>query len=142
MLYDVVMGHFISRWLILTVAAGVMVAVLPGMHAIGEPPVLGIAAFALFMALINASIKPIIHVIALPFSIISFGLVALVINWLFMQLASWLALSFFSVGVTIDGFAWFCAWLTCYDDCERHSRRHHRRLKASRCSKRPHMRLR
>ena len=99
MLYDVVMGHFISRWLILTVAAGVMVAVLPGMHAIGEPPVLGIAAFALFMALINASI-------ALPFSIISFGLVALVINWLFMQLASWLALSFFSVGVTIDGFAW------------------------------------
>ena len=54
------MGHFISRWLILTVAAGVMVAVLPGMHAIGEPPVLGIAAFALFMALINASIKPII----------------------------------------------------------------------------------
>ena len=75
-----------------------MVAVLPGMHAIGEPPVLGIAAFALFMA--------IIHVIALPFSIISFGLVALVINWLFMQLASWLALSFFSVGVTIDGFAW------------------------------------
>ena len=78
MLYDVVMGHFISRWLILTVAAGVMVAVLPGMHAIGEPPVLGIAAFALFM----------------------------VINWLFMQLASWLALSFFSVGVTIDGFAW------------------------------------
>lgn len=60
MVYDVVMGHFISRWLILTVAAGVMVAVLPGMHAIGEPPVLGIAAFALFMALINASIKPII----------------------------------------------------------------------------------
>ena len=77
------MGHFISRWLILTVAA-----------------------FALFLALINASIKPMIHVIALPFSIISFGLVALVINWLFMQLASWLALSFFSVGVTIDGFAW------------------------------------
>ena len=118
MLYDVVMGHFISRWLILTVAAGVMVAVLPGMHAIGEPPVLGIAAFALFMALINASIKPIIHVIALPFSIVSFGLVALVINWLFMQLASWLALSFFSVGVTIDGFvlpmvrvlAWYCAF--------------------------------
>ena len=106
MLYDVVMGHFISRWLILTVAAGVMVAFLPGMHAIGEPPVLGVAAFALFMALINASIKPIIHIIALPLSIISFGLVALVINWLFMQLASWLALSFFSVGVTIDGFVW------------------------------------
>ena len=39
-------------------------------------------------------------------SLLCFGLVALVINWLFMQLASWLALSFFSVGVTIDGFVW------------------------------------
>ena len=35
----------------------VMVAVTPGMTPVGEPPILGIAAFALFMALINASIK-------------------------------------------------------------------------------------
>ena len=106
MLYDVVMGHFISRWLILTVAAGVMVAVLPGMHAIGDPPILGIGAFALFMALINASIKPIVHAIALPFSILSFGLIALIINWLFMRLASWLAISLFGVGVLVHGFWW------------------------------------
>ena len=100
------MKDFLMRWLVLTVAAAVMVVLLPGMTAVGQPPILGIAVFALFMALINASIKPIIHIIALPLSIISFGLVALVINWLFMQLASWLALSFFSVGVTIDGFVW------------------------------------
>ena len=81
-----------------------MVALLPGMHAIGDPPILGIGAFALFMALINASIKPIVHAIALPFSILSFGLIALIINWLFMQLASWLAMSLFDVGVVIDGF--------------------------------------
>ena len=83
-----------------------MVALLPGMHAIGDPPILGIGAFALFMALINASIKPIAHAIALPFSILSFGLIALIINWLFMQLASWLAMSLFDVGVVIDGFCW------------------------------------
>ena len=100
------MKDFLMRWLVLTVAAAVMVVLLPGMTAVGQPPILGIAVFALFMALINASIKPIIHIIALPLSIVSFGLVALVINWLFMQLASWLALSFFSVGVTIDGFVW------------------------------------
>lgn len=100
------MSHFISRWLVLTIAAGVMVALLPGMHAVGEPPILGIGAFALFMALINASIKPIVHAIALPFSILSFGLIALIINWLFMQLASWLAMSLFDVGVVIDGFWW------------------------------------
>lgn len=90
----------------MTIAAGVMVALLPGMCALGEPPVLGIAAFALFMALINASIKPIVQTLALPFSILSLGIVALVINWLFMELASWLAISVFGVGVTIDGFWW------------------------------------
>ena len=104
--YDGLMSHFISRWLVLTIADGVMVALLPGMHAIGDPPILGIGAFALFMALINASIKPIVHAIALPFSILSFGLIALIINWLFMQLASWLAMSLFYVGVFIDGFWW------------------------------------
>lgn len=100
------MVHFISRWLVLTIAAGVMVLLLPGMHVIGNPPILGIAAFALFMALINASIKPIVQVLALPLSILSLGLVSLIINWLLMLLASWLAVSLFTVGVSIDGFLW------------------------------------
>lgn len=104
--YDGRMKHFISRWFVLTIAAGVMVAVLPGMHAVGEPAIVGVAAFALFLALINASIKPIVHVIALPFSMLSFGLIALIINWLFMELASWLAMSIFGVGVVVDGFLW------------------------------------
>ena len=30
----------------------------------------------------------------------------LVINWLFMRLASWLALSLFGVGVYVHGFWW------------------------------------
>ena len=100
------MTRFLSRWLVLTIAAGVMVALLPGMEAVGEPPVLGIAAFSLFLALINASIKPIVQLIALPISILSFGLFALILNWLFMELASWLAMSLFDVGVIIHGFLW------------------------------------
>lgn len=78
------MRSFLTSWLIMTIAAAVMVAVTPGMTPVGEPPILGIAAFALFMALINASIKPIVHLIALPFAILSLGLVTLIINWLFM----------------------------------------------------------
>ncbi len=62
------MRSFLTSWLIMTIAAAVMVAVTPGMTPVGEPPILGIAAFALFMALINASIKPIVHLIALPFA--------------------------------------------------------------------------
>jgi putative membrane protein len=82
------------------------VLILPGMHVIGNPPIFGFAAFALFMALINASIKPIVHLLALPFSILSLGLVALIINWLFMRLASWLAIGIFGVGVDVGGFWW------------------------------------
>lgn len=100
------MASFFIRWLVLTVAAAVMVLLLPGMHAVGQPPILGIAAFSLFMALLNASIKPVVQTLALPFTILSFGVLALVINWLFMELASWLSLSLFDVGVTIDGFWW------------------------------------
>lgn len=100
------MGRFISRWIVLTIAVAVTVSLLPGLTVVGEPPVLGMASFALFMALINASIKPIVHLLALPFSILSFGFVSLIINWMFMQFASFLALSVFGVGVIVDGFWW------------------------------------
>ena len=101
-----VMGNFLIRWFILTIAAAVMVVLLPGMHVVGHPPILGIAAFSLFMALFNASLKPVVQMLALPFSVLTFGLLALVINWLFMELASWLAINLFDVGVTIGGFWW------------------------------------
>lgn len=100
------MRSFLTSWLIMTIAAAVMVAVIPGMTPVGEPPILGIAAFALFMALINASIKPIVHLVSLPFAILSLGLVTLIINWLFMRLAGWLAVSLFGVGVFVHGFWW------------------------------------
>ena len=100
------MKDFLIRWLVLTVAAAVMVVLLPGMTAVGQPPSLGLAVFALFMALINASIKPVTQLIALPFSILTFGLLYLIINWLFMRLASWLAISLFGVGVLVHGFWW------------------------------------
>ena len=100
------MRRFLIQWLVLTVAAAVMVLILPGMTTVGQPPILGIAVFALFMALINASIKPVVQMVALPFSILSFGVVYLVINWLFMRLASWLAVSLFGVGVYVHGFLW------------------------------------
>ena len=67
--YHGVMGHFISRWFIMSVAVAVTVLLLPGLQVVGHPPVL-------------------------------------VINWLFMRLASWLAISLFDVGVTVNGFWW------------------------------------
>jgi putative membrane protein len=96
----------------MTIAAAVMVALLPGMQPIGEPKLIAIAVFALFLALVNAWLKPVMHavsqVLALPFSIVTFGIfaivVALLVNWVCMELASWLAVSLFGFGVYIPGF--------------------------------------
>ncbi|NEG69276.1 phage holin family protein [Bifidobacterium choloepi] len=100
------MASFLARWAIMTFAAAVMVALLPGMTAVGHPAILGVAIWALFMALLNASLKPVVQLLAMPFSILTFGLFALVINWLFMELASWLAFTIFGMGVVIGGFWW------------------------------------
>ncbi|MDF7663917.1 phage holin family protein [Bifidobacterium sp. ESL0763] len=105
------MHGFLTRWIVLTIAAAVMVVLLPGMRPIGHPPILGIAAFALFLALINASLRPVMNavtqVLALPLTVMSLGLAALValmlVNWVCMELASWLALTLFGVGVTVSG---------------------------------------
>ncbi|WEV64733.1 phage holin family protein [Bifidobacterium sp. ESL0732] len=106
------MTRFFTRWIILTIAAATMVLLIPSMQPIGTPPILGIAVFALFLALVNAVIRPILNVVtqvfALPLSIMSLGLISiillLVVNWLCMRLASWLAVSLFGVGVYISGF--------------------------------------
>ncbi|WEV52366.1 phage holin family protein [Bifidobacterium sp. ESL0798] len=106
------MTRFFTRWIILTIAAAAMVLLIPSMQPIGTPPILGIAVFALFLALVNAVIRPILNVVtqvfALPLSIMSLGLISiillLIVNWLCMRLASWLAVSLFGVGVYISGF--------------------------------------
>ncbi|KFI65848.1 phage holin family protein [Bifidobacterium cuniculi] len=100
------MNGFFARWVIMAIACAAMVALLPGVQAVGEPRILGIVVFALFMALLNASIKPVVQMLALPLSVLTLGLFALVINWAFMELASWLSLNLFGVGVVIGGFWW------------------------------------
>lgn len=106
------MRSFLTSWLIMTIAAAVMVAVTPGMDPVGEPPILGIAAFALFMALINASIKPIVHLIALPFAILSLGLVTLIINWLSCDSpAGWRSVcSAWASSYTVSGGRYWGPW--------------------------------
>lgn len=105
MLYDVVMGHFISRWLILTVAAGVMVAVLPGMHAIGEP-----RAWHRGVRLVHGAYQCFhkadypCHSVAVLDYFVRTGRTGdqLAVHAACVMVGAVV----FSVGVTIDGFAW------------------------------------
>ena len=100
------MKDFLMRWLVLTVAAAVMVVLLPGMTAVGAASDFG-----------NRSVRA-VHgadqrldqaddaADRAAVSILTFGLLYLVINWLFMRLSSWLAISLFGVGVLVHGFWW------------------------------------
>jgi putative membrane protein len=99
------MARFIGRWFSLAIAVAIVVTIIPGFGVVGDK-IWAIVAFSLFMALINAWVKPIVHLLALPLTILSLGLFSLVLTVAFMNLASWLALSVFGVGITISSFWW------------------------------------
>jgi putative membrane protein len=96
--------NFIARWLICAVAVGVAVWLIPGIDIFTPYRYLAIGALALFLALINVSIKPIVQVVALPFTVLTFGILYLVINTALLYLAAWLANTFFAVNFVIEGF--------------------------------------
>ncbi len=94
------------NWLVLTIATGVTVWLLPGITIVGDNQWLSYGSFALFMALINISIKPIMHILTLPISILTFGLMSLVVNTICFALASSLSNNIFGVGIASSSTGW------------------------------------
>jgi len=71
---------------------------LPGVHVIDLWTALVVA---LVMGILNVLIKPLLIILTLPITIITFGLFLLVINALLVLLASHIV-----PGFTVDGFWW------------------------------------
>jgi len=81
----------IWSWIILTVAILIVSYLLPGIRVAG----LGSAIFAAaVLGIFNAILKPILVILTLPLTIVTFGLFLFVIN----------ALLFMLVGAVVDGF--------------------------------------
>ncbi len=99
--------EFILTWLVTGIAAAAACWVVPGMEVLGGN--MGILLFALSVALINASIRPIMQFISLPITIITLGIFHLVINALALNIASWLSLNLFHMGVYVVDF-WAALW--------------------------------
>jgi putative membrane protein len=59
---------------------------------------------ALALALVNAIVKPVATVLALPLTIVTMGIFYLVVNALMLELASGLSLELFGSGIEIDSF--------------------------------------
>lgn len=96
---------FIIRWLVTALATGVAVWLVPGIEIIGgESAWVAIVIFALFLALIDISIKPILQILSLPVTVITLGIFYIVVNTFLLYIAAWFANGIFGVGFEIMSF--------------------------------------
>ena len=59
---------------------------------------------ALALALVNATLKPILALLSFPITIVTLGLFYLVLNALMLELASYLSREIFHAGISIESF--------------------------------------
>ncbi len=90
--------RFIVKYLLTALAVYATADLLSGIHVQSFWTAIVVA---LVLGLINMTVKPLMIVLTIPFTIISLGLFLLVINALMIMLAGWLI-----DGFTVDGFWW------------------------------------
>ena len=83
--------NLILRWLINTLALFIVVSVVPGFH---YRSVVTLALAALVLGLLNALLRPILFVLTLPLTIVTFGLFLLVLNAIMLELTAWVVPGF------------------------------------------------
>jgi len=89
---------FILRLLLSALAVVLLANILPGVHV----DTFGIAVIvALVLSLLNFLVKPLLVILTLPVTIVTFGLFLLVVNALIILMASGLV-----SGFAVDGFWW------------------------------------
>lgn len=90
------MIRFIARWIVSALALYIVARILPGIHLTD----FGSALVAvIIIALVNTLIKPVLFLLTLPVTILTFGLFSLVLNALMLMLAGAI-----TPGFKIDGF--------------------------------------
>ncbi len=87
----------ILNWLISTVTVLIAAYILPGVTT----TIVAAIVFALILGILNLTVKPVLHLLALPITILTLGLFSLVINTLVVLLAAAIVPNF-----TIDSFWW------------------------------------
>lgn len=108
---------FILNWLVSTLAIIITAYLVNGFWegAVTITPLWTALISALVLGIVNALIKPILHILALPITILTLGLFALVINALMILLVSWVVPGFEIAGfwvallfsVILSVISWF-----------------------------------
>jgi putative membrane protein len=82
------LGRLLVRWVLLAVVLAVTAWIVPAVDINGG--VWGTLVAAAVFGLVNAIIGPILRLLSLPLTLITFGLFALVVNAVLLGLAAWL----------------------------------------------------
>ena len=90
------MLYHLIQWLILTLIVLFTAWILPGITVSSVPAAM---VAAIVIGMINVSIKPILNWITLPFNVVTFGVLALVINALLLMFTAYLV-----PGFNVSGF--------------------------------------
>lgn len=100
--------NFVARWIATAIAAAVAVFLVPGIEVVGGTSAfIPVVAFALILALIDCTIKPVLQFLGAPISILTLGIFFIMINAFLLYLASWLSVALFATGIVIA--SWFSA---------------------------------
>lgn len=94
---------FAGTWIASAIAVAAAIWLVPGIEVVGGSYA-GPIFTALFLAIINATIKPVLKVLGLPLTVVSLGLFSLVINAFMLELAGYLSRNITHAGILVDGF--------------------------------------
>jgi len=84
-------------WIVLAVAIAITAELVPSVDVDGG--ILTLLWVAFLFGLVNAIIGPVLHLLALPITVVTFGLFALVVNGVLLALTAGL-----SSGLNVGGF--------------------------------------
>jgi putative membrane protein len=90
----------VIRWLMLALAVWVAAEIVSGIHVEGWVSTLIVAAI---LGLLNLYLRPILFLLSLPVTIVTFGLFIIVVNALLLLLADVLADIFDDINFEVDG---------------------------------------
>lgn len=96
--------QFVLRWVLTSLAVSVAVWLVPGVMVLGSTTWVAVLTVGLFLTLINMSVKPLLQVMALPLTVLTLGVFALMVNAVMLELASWLARTLFQQGIVMTDF--------------------------------------
>jgi putative membrane protein len=92
----------LTRWLVVMAALFVAAMVVPGIHVNGNWA--AYAIMAAILALLNATLLPILKALSCGMIVLTLGIFSLVLNALMFMLSSSLAQNLFNVNFVVDGF--------------------------------------